>query len=91
MKALDMTEKIIGAVGIVVITIVLLAMTPTVVDQTQSMLALAVAPATEWNFTGAEGAIQLLGLVPFVWIAGILISSAVGMFSIAKAKPSKGI
>jgi len=90
-KALDMTEKIIGAVGIVVITIVLLSMTPTVVDQTQTMLAIAVDPLTEWNFTGATGAIQLLGLVPFVWIAGILISSAVGMFSIAKAPPSKGI
>ena len=85
MKALDMTEKIIGAVGIVVITIVLLSMTPTVVDAVQNM------NTTGWNFTGSTGAIQLLGLVPFIWIAGILIASAVGMFSLAKAPAGKGI
>lgn len=80
-----MTEKIIGAVGIVVITIVLLAMTPTVVDTVQDM------NTTAWNFTGYQGAIQLLGLVPFIWIAGILIASAVGMFALAKAPTESGI
>jgi len=75
-----MTEKIIGAVGIVVITIVLLAMTPTVVDAVQDM------NTTGWTFTGSDGAISLIGLVPFVWIAGILIASAVGMFALAKGR-----
>lgn len=75
----SMTEKIIGAVGIVVITVVLLAMTPTVVDTVQNL------NTTGWSFTGYEGAIQLIGLVPFVWIAGILIASAVGMFALAKS------
>lgn len=78
--AVSMTEKIIGAVGIVVLTIVLLAMTPTVVDAVQNM------NTSGWNFTGYQGAIQLIGLVPFVWIAGILISSAVGMFELSKVK-----
>ena len=88
---MKMTEKIIGAVGIVVITIVLIAMTPTIVDSVQTMLVNATDPLTEWNFTGAKGAIQLMGLVPFVWIAGILISSAVGMFALAKAPTEKGV
>ena len=86
-----MTEKIIGAVGIVVVTIVLIAMTPTIVDAVQEMIINATTADTEWNFTGASGAIQLLGLVPFVWIAGILIASAVGMFALAKAPTQKGI
>ena len=88
---MKMTEKIIGAVGIVVITIVLISMTPTVVESVQDMIVNATANDTEWNFTGASGAIQLLGLVPFVWIAGILIASAVGMFALAKTPTSKGI
>ena len=76
----NVSEKVIGAVGIVIITVVLLAMTPTVVNAVQDM------NITGWNFTGHEGASQLLGLVPFVWIAGVLISSAVGMFALAKSK-----
>jgi len=79
-----MEEKIIGAVGIVVITIVLLSMTPVVVDQVQAM------NTTGWTFTGYQGAIALLGLVPFVWVAAILISAAVGMFALAKMPTKKG-
>ena len=88
-----MTEKIIGAVGIVVITIVLISMTPTIVDSVQTILINATANKSygQWNFTGAKGAIQLLGLVPFVWIAGILISASIGMFALAKAPTEKGI
>jgi len=81
---MDVSEKIIGAVGIVVLTIVLLAMTPVVVDQVQAM------DTTGWNFTGHDGAIALLGLVPFVWVAGVLISACVGMFVLAKAPAGKG-
>ena len=86
-----MTEKIIGAVGIVVITIVLISMTPTIVDSVQTMMLNATNENTEWNFTGAKGALQLVGLVPFVWIAGILIASAVGMFALAKVPTTGGI
>jgi len=84
---MDVSNKVIGAVGIVVITIVLLSMTPTVVEQVQTQLAIAEAPATEWNFTGAEGAKALLGLVPFIWVASILVCAAVGMFALAKGSP----
>lgn len=72
--------KIVGAIGIVVVVIVLLAMTPVIVEQVET----AVADASNWNFTGAEGAESILGLVPFVWIASILIAAAVGMFALSR-------
>jgi hypothetical protein len=70
-------QFVVGAVGIVVIVIVLLSMTPTVVTQVQTM------DTSGWNFTGHEGAALLLGLVPFIWIASILVAAAVGMFGLA--------
>ena len=73
-------QKIIGAIGIVVIVIVLLSMTSVVIEQVDD----ATENASDWNFTGAEGAESILGLVPFVWIASILIAAAVGMFALAK-------
>jgi len=57
----------------------LLAMTPTVVSTVQDMNTSA------WNFTGYQGAIQFLGLIPFLWVAGILTACSVGMFAIYKA------
>lgn len=72
--------KIIGAISIVVIVITLLALTPTVVSQVQDM------DTSGWNFTGYQGAEALLGLVPFIWVASILVAAAVGMFALAKSK-----
>jgi uncharacterized PurR-regulated membrane protein YhhQ (DUF165 family) len=84
---MDVSEKVLGAVGVVVVVIVLLSMTPTVVAQVQDQIRIAEEPLTEWNFTGAEGAIALLGLVPFIWVASILACGAVGMFALAKGGP----
>lgn len=72
------SNKILGAVSIVVITITLLALTPVVVDQVDEINTSA------WDFTGYEGAIALLGLVPFVWVASILIGAVVGMIALSK-------
>jgi hypothetical protein len=80
---MEVSKKIIGAVSIVVITIVLLSMTPTVVDQVQGM------DTSGWNFTGYQGAISLLGLVPFIWVASILVAAAVGMFELSKSGKGK--
>lgn len=83
---MDIQNKIIGAIGIVVVVIVLLAMTPVVIDQVEATISGSGASnASIWNFTGASGAESILGLVPFVWIASILIAAAVGMFALAKA------
>ena len=75
---MDLSGKIMGAVSVIVIVVMLLGLTPTVVDQVQNM------NTTGWNFTGYQGAIALLGLVPFVWVASVLIAGAVGMFALAK-------
>jgi len=74
----EVKDKIVGAVSIVIIVVTLLALTPTIVDQVQAM------NTTGWTFTGHEGAIALLGLVPFIWVAMILVAAAVGMFQLAK-------
>jgi len=76
----NVSSKIIGAIGIVVVVIVLLSMTSVVVEQVED----ALSDSANWNFTGAEGAESILGLVPFVWIASILIAAAVGMFALSK-------
>lgn len=72
------SASIKGSVAVVVITIVLLAMTPVVIDQVQGV------NTSGWNFTGYQGAIALLGLVPFLWVAGLLSGAAVGMFTLYK-------
>lgn len=66
MSPIQIGGSIKGAVAIVVVTVVLLAMTPTIIDQVQSL------NTSGWTFTGYEGAIALIGLVPFLWVAGIL-------------------
>ena len=81
---MDVGQKTIGAVSIVVVVIVLLAMTPTIVDQVQNL------NTTGWTFTGHEGAEALIGLVPFIWVASILVAAAVGMFTLAKSGGGKG-
>lgn len=78
---MNVSSKIVGAISIVVIVIVLLSMTPVVIEQVEE----TIADASTWNFTGASGAESILGLVPFVWIASILIAAAVGMFTLARS------
>ncbi len=70
--------KIEQAIAVIVVTVALLAMTPVVVDQVQNM------NTTGWNFTGYQGAIQFLGLVPFIWVSAILATASYAMFRIAK-------
>lgn len=78
MKKLDAGNRILTAIGIVITTIALLSLTPVVVDAVQDL------NTTSWTFMGAEGAKSLLGLVPFVWIASILISAVVGMVLLSR-------
>lgn len=80
---MDVGERILTAIGIVVVTIALLSLTPVVVNAVQNL------NTSTWTFGGAEGAIALLDLVPFVWIASILISASVGMVLLAKSGGKK--
>ena len=81
---MDVSNKVVGAIGIVIVVIVLLSMTGVIIDQVN--VTSAAGDAGKWNFTGASGALSILGLVPFVWIASILIAAAVGMFTLAKGE-----
>lgn len=78
---MDVSGKVVGAVGIVVLVIVLLSMTSVVIEQVEAI----IVDSEDWNFTGSSGAESILGLVPFVWIASVLIAAAVGMFALSKA------
>lgn len=77
---MDASGKILGMIAMIVVLIAGLALTPTIIDQVEN----ATGASDTWNFTGAEGAASLLGLIPFVWIASILIAVVVGMFILAK-------
>lgn len=66
------------AIAIVVITLVLLVMTNPIVDAVDDV------NTTDWDFTGYEGAIILLDLIPFLWVAAILSAAAYSMFRLAR-------
>lgn len=70
-----------AGIALIIIMVALIAMTPVVIDQIEA----ATADADTWNFTGATGAESLLGLVPFVWIAAIVLVAVVGSFLIARS------
>ena len=87
---MDIKATITAAIAIIVVTIVLLALTPTIVAQVER-IQIDGAPAgynisnnynTRWNFTGAAGAYSVLGLVPFVWVAAVLLAAVAGMWQI---------
>jgi hypothetical protein len=84
---MDIDKTIIGAIAVVIITIVLLALTPTIVSQVQALLWQSTQTATIWNFTGYSGARSMLGLVPFVWVAAVLLGAVVGMLALFKGSP----
>jgi hypothetical protein len=88
---MNVSAKIIGAIGVVIITIILLALTPVIVSQVQGLIwqslhtnVAGYVNDTYWNFTGASGARSMLGLVPFVWVAAVLLGAVVGMLSLFK-------
>lgn len=75
---MGISTKMQQAVGIVIVTIFLLALTPTIVNIVQDM------NTTGWSFIGYEGAETLLGLIPFVWVASILLGAVASMYYISK-------
>ena len=59
----------------VITLLILLAVTPIVVD------AIAGVNTTGWDFEGYAGAITLLNLVPFIWIASLLLGIIVSVLT----------
>ena len=76
----DISNTVTAGIAMIVIMIALLATLPIVIEQTET----ASADADAWNFTGAAGAESLLGLIPFAWIAGIVIFAIAGAFMLSK-------
>ena len=77
----DISNTITAAIAMIVIAIALLATLPIIIEQ---VYIATMNATTEWNFTGAEGAESLLGLIPFAWIAGIVVFMIAGAFMLAK-------
>ncbi len=81
----DFTGKVLGAVGgaiaLILIVIALFSMTPTIIAQEEDV----TADSDTWNFTGADGAENLLGLSPFIWIAAIVLVIVAGSFLLVKS------
>jgi hypothetical protein len=76
----DISNTVTAGIAMIVIMIALLATLPIVIEQVEA----SVADADAWNFTGAAGAESLLGLLPFAWIAGIVIFAIAGAFMLSK-------
>lgn len=75
--AIDASQIIMAVIGAVIGLIVVLSTLETVVDAVDDV------NTTDWDFTGSDGAIALLGLVPFVYVAGVLLLSVGAVFIIA--------
>ena len=69
-----------GGLALIIIVVMMLAMSPVIVAQEET----ATADADDWNFTGAEGAESLVGLIPFIWYAAIVLLVVAGSFLLAK-------
>lgn len=74
------SNTILLGIGMIVVMIAMLSTIGIVIEQVET----AVTGAATWNFTGASGAESLLGLVPFGWIAGIVVFAIAGAFMLAK-------
>lgn len=77
---MDVSAQVKEAIGLIIVVVALIAMTPTVVDQIQGL------NTTGWTFTGAEGAKALIGLAPFAWVGAILLVVVVGSFYMVHSK-----
>lgn len=60
--------NITRTMGLVIALIFSVVLLPTVVD------TIGDVNTTGWNFTGVEGAIVLMNLIPFIFIAGLVIA-----------------
>ena len=75
------SSKVIGIVGLIVVFIMWLYITPTIAYQIDYVI---FNNASAWNFTAHEGAAAILGLGGFVWVIGGIIILVGGVFSIMK-------
>lgn len=75
------SSKIVAVVGLVVVFIMWLYITPIVAHEIDYII---FHNASTWNFTAHEGAEAILGLSGFIWIIGGVLLLVGGVFSIMK-------
>ena len=81
----NISDSISTGIGMIIVMVAMLATTPIMIEQVEAI----TVDASTWNFTGAAGAESLLGLVPFGWIAGIVVFGIAGSFMLAKGLGKK--
>lgn len=74
---MDPKTIIYAVIGLVIGLVVSLSTLGTVVDLVDAV------NVTDWDFTGYSGAIALLNLIPFVYIASILLLCVTASFAMA--------
>lgn len=79
------SSLIVTAVGAFIAAVIIIIagvhMTPIVATEVDTVI---FQNSSDWNFTGASGAAALMGLIPFVFIAGLLIAAVAIVFAWAK-------
>lgn len=80
--AIAVGAKVAGMLGVIVVLVAGLFMTPIIAYEVDYII---FQNASDWNFTAASGAEALLGLIPFVWVAGLLIMAVASIFVISKS------
>ena len=79
---LSVAAKVSGMLGAIIVLIAGIYMTPIIAHEVDNVI---FQNASGWNFTGHSGAEALMGLIPFVWIAALLILVVSILFAIAKS------
>jgi len=74
--------KISGMLGAIIVLIAGIYMTPIIAHEVDNVI---FQNASDWNFTGHSGAEALMGLIPFVWIAALVILVVAILFALAKS------
>lgn len=63
----EVKSKAIAIVGLIISLMIMLVCLPIIVDQIQGL------NTSSWSFTGHQGAVVLLQLLPFIFIAGMVV------------------
>ena len=78
----SVAAKVSAMLGAIIVLIAGIYMTPIIAHEVDSVI---FDNASDWNFTGHSGAEALMGLIPFVWIAALLILVVSILFAISKS------
>ena len=80
-RAVSATNAIAAFLVAVIIIIAGINVAPIVATEVQTIIA---QNASSWNFTGYQGARALMGLIPFIFIAGIVLATIGVVFVFAR-------